>query len=222
MQYLEQQMSYNVYRFCFRLGWFWTFLCLLWLFILFCLFCTVYWLNLLFIMVMVFVWMPVDSIMCHFSSHWLYKNKPSTNGILMILLNSLTSWLNSKAINHQYYQFPEMWLAKISMLTQIVNNMARRHYAISSSILTLWYIYKIWSNFTLHIKDWEWTINFIPHFVMNIITNNFNGETIKVWEWMINFIPHFSWVITFIIKCGMKLLNHSQTSMVKPLKFGNG
>ena len=30
------------------------------------------------------------------------------------------------------------------------------------------------------------------------------------------------WVITCPIKCGMKLLIHSQTSMVQPLKFGNG
>ena len=29
-------------------------------------------------------------------------------------------------------------------------------------------------------------------------------------------------IITFIIKCGMKLLIHSQTSSVQPLKFGNG
>ena len=29
-------------------------------------------------------------------------------------------------------------------------------------------------------------------------------------------------IITSIIKCGMKLLIHPQTSTVQPLKFGNG
>ena len=35
-------------------------------------------------------------------------------------------------------------------------------------------------------------------------------------------IHRYGLVITSIIKCGMKLLIHSQTSTVEPLKFGNG
>ena len=33
---------------------------------------------------------------------------------------------------------------------------------------------------------------------------------------------YHGWIITPIIKCGMKLLFHSQTSTVAPLNFGNG
>ena len=45
------------------------------------------------------------------------------------------------------------------------------------------------------------------------------GHLLLTW---INFKPSMDKVITSIIKCGIKLLIHSQTSTVQPLKFGNG
>ena len=46
-----------------------------------------------------------------------------------------------------------------------------------------------------------------------------SGPLLLTW---INFNPNMDRLITCPVKCGMKLLIHSQTSTVVPLKFGNG
>ena len=40
--------------------------------------------------------------------------------------------------------------------------------------------------------------------------------------WQVLMKSLHGYVITYPVKCGMKLLIHSQTSIVQPLKFGNG
>ena len=81
-----------------------------------------------------------------------------------------------------------------------------------------------------------WHVCCTDHFYPNLHSNFFSGtggiillstsvplETNSECHGKINHgkIKH-GWVITSIIWCGMKLLMHSQTSRVVPLKFGNG
>ena len=69
-----------------------------------------------------------------------------------------------------------------------------------------------------HVRKWTspWQDHSSSLFTHTERLHRHQGPLLLTW-----FNQH-GWLITSIMKCGMKLLSHSQTSTVASLKFGNG
>ena len=67
-------------------------------------------------------------------------------------------------------------------------------------------------------QDWSWGVIYINFEAADALVSQISGASLTN---MVKLISQQGYVITSIIKFGMKLLIHSQTSTVALLKFGN-